>query len=74
MNVCLITAPIIAEFGDPDEVMSHAVAQTARDPQLGILSLAAMLEARGETPRIVDLNSLYLEFTASIGRPKERAA
>jgi radical SAM superfamily enzyme YgiQ (UPF0313 family) len=70
MRVCLITAPIIAEFADPDEVTSHAVSQTVRDPQLGILSLAAMLQARGEAPRIVDLNKLYLEFALSIGQSK----
>src|SRR5215813_84234 len=70
MRVCLITAPIITEFVDLDEVRSHAVAQTVRDPQLGILSLAAMLEASGEAPIIVDLNSLYLQFALSTLQPK----
>jgi len=69
MSVCLVTAPIVAEFADPAEVASRVVARTARDPQLGILSLAAVLEAWGEGVRIVDLNDLYMRYAAPAGPP-----
>ena len=69
MSVCLITAPIVTEFADPEEIASQAVSQTARDPQLGVLSLAATLESSGEPVWIVDLNKLYMESAAAYGSP-----
>jgi radical SAM superfamily enzyme YgiQ (UPF0313 family) len=53
---------------DPEEIASQAVTQTARDPQLGILSLAATLEARGEAVRIFDLNKFYMACAAAACR------
>jgi radical SAM superfamily enzyme YgiQ (UPF0313 family) len=67
MCVCLIGAPIVAEFSDAGEITSRAVARTARDPQLGILSLAAVLQAQGEGVRIFDLNGLYIRYAISAG-------
>ena len=63
MDICLVTAPTVAEFGDPEETASESVRQAASEPQLGILSLAAILEARGDSPRIVNLNRSYLDYS-----------
>jgi len=60
MNVCLVTAPTVTEF-TPDEINSESVRRSAFEPQLGILSLAAVLEQRGDCLRIVDLNRAYLK-------------
>jgi len=67
MNVCLVTAPTAAEFTGPGEIDSQSVHWAAAQPQLGILSLAAVLEADGITPRIVDLNRLYFRWAESEG-------
>ncbi len=61
MSVCLVTASIVAEFTDPAEIRCESVRNAARDPQLGILSLAAVLESCGESVRILDLNRVYLD-------------
>ena len=76
MRVCFVTAPTVAEFSSAQEISSSAVKQAASEPQLGILSLAAQLEARGDTPQIVDLNRAFLAY-AHAGRetrPPEFAA
>ena len=67
MEVCLVTAPTVAEFTDAEEISSESVRRTAIDSQLGILSLASVLESRGESPRIVDLNHAYLDHSLSRG-------
>lgn len=79
MSVCLITAPTATDFWGSDELDSEAVRSGASDPQLGILNLAAVLESHGETPLIVDLNALYLDFADNSRLPDadgfaERAA
>ena len=68
MDICLITAPTVAEFGDLAEITSESVVQAASEPQLGILGLAAVLEERGDAPRIADLNRTYLGYSQSVGR------
>ena len=67
MNVCLVNAPTAAEFGGGIEIESDVVRQITQEPQLGILSLAAVLEARGETPQIVDLNRTYFHLADRAG-------
>lgn len=67
MSVCLIAAPTAAEFGDDDELNSNLVRQITLEPQLGILSLAAVLEAGGHSVQIVDLNRTYFQFADSGG-------
>src|SRR5579862_49722 len=62
MPVCLVTASTVAEFADPAEIRSESVRKAARNPQLGILSLAAVLESCGESVRILDLNRVYLDY------------
>src|SRR5271157_543154 len=70
MDICLVTAPTVAEFTDPAESTSEAVEQAASEPQLGILSLAAVLEARADVPRVVNLNRAYLGYSDSVGEPR----
>lgn len=67
MNVCLINAPTAAEFGGGIEIESDLVRQITLEPQLGILSLAAVLHARGDSPEIVDLNRTYFHLADSAG-------
>jgi radical SAM superfamily enzyme YgiQ (UPF0313 family) len=73
MNVCLVTAPTVAEFADPEEARSESVRRAASEPQLGVLSLAAILEARGDTPRIVNLNRSYLDYSEAVGTSERRS-
>jgi hypothetical protein len=67
MDTCLVTAPTATAFRDAEELNNEAVRSMASEPQVGILSLAAALEAIGETPGIVDLNRAYLDYTAHAG-------
>ncbi len=71
MDICLVTAPTVAEFADPAEITSESVVRAASRPQLGILSLAAVLEARAESLRIFDLNRAYFDYSASRCRPQD---
>ena len=64
MRVCLATAPTVAEFRDA-ELTSESVQEVAADPHLGILSLAAVLEARGESLCLLDLNRAYVDYRES---------
>jgi radical SAM superfamily enzyme YgiQ (UPF0313 family) len=59
MSVCLVTAPTSTEFRDFDELSSESVRWASSQPQLGILSLAAVVENRGDDLQIVNLNRLY---------------
>jgi radical SAM superfamily enzyme YgiQ (UPF0313 family) len=67
MNVCLVNAPTAAEFGGTIEIESDMVRQITLEPQLGILSLAAVLHAGGDSPEIVDLNRTYFQLADSAG-------
>jgi len=67
MKVCLVSAPTAAEFGGTIEIESDVVRQITLEPQLGILSLAAVLEVRGDSPEIVDLNRTYFHLADSAG-------
>ena len=63
MNVCLVTAPTVTEFRGPEELSSSSVKRAACHPQLGILSLAAVLQNRGDDFRIVNLNRVYCDYS-----------
>jgi hypothetical protein len=67
MRVCLVTAPTVVEFADAEEVRSPSVREAALTPQLGILSLAAVLEQRAEPPQIINLNRTFLSHSHSLG-------
>src|ERR1700730_13049865 len=67
MHVCLVTAPTVTELRSAQELSVDAIRSSASDPQLGILSIAAILEARGDTPDIVDINDAYMHFAKRSG-------
>jgi radical SAM superfamily enzyme YgiQ (UPF0313 family) len=66
VNICLVTAPTATEFEGLDELSSKSVRWAASQPQLGILSLAAVLLGRGDDARIVDLNRAYFDWAESV--------
>jgi radical SAM superfamily enzyme YgiQ (UPF0313 family) len=67
MHFALMTAPTVTEFRTREEIASKAVQQAALQPQLGILSVAAILEAAGDRPHIFDVNAEYLRFAEAAG-------
>jgi radical SAM superfamily enzyme YgiQ (UPF0313 family) len=73
MHCCLITAPTVTEFRSRGELISDAVQLAASLPQLGILSVAAVLERCGDRPHLVDANTAYLEYADRPGGLKEDA-
>lgn len=66
MEVCLINAATAAEFTDSVELRTEKIRRESCEPQLGILSLAAVLECQGCTPSLVDLNRLFYKFADSV--------
>lgn len=64
MTVCLVTAPTATEFSDFDELSSESVRWASSQPQLGILSLAAVVESRGDDVNIVNLNRVYSDYAS----------
>ena len=67
MLVCLITAPAATEFQDPEEFGSDAVRSVSGEPQLGTLSLAAVLGCRGDHCCIINLNRVFLSYVSRAG-------
>jgi radical SAM superfamily enzyme YgiQ (UPF0313 family) len=63
--VCLITAAVSTDFEDPADAASRQVREAARNPKLGVLSLAAVLEQIGTTPIVFNLDSAYHEYLAA---------
>jgi radical SAM superfamily enzyme YgiQ (UPF0313 family) len=59
MNVCLISAPTASQFESRSVGEADATRIIGELAPLGILSLAAVLEATGLHPDVVDLNRLY---------------
>lgn len=73
MRVCLVTAPVATEFKGRDEIDSCVDEPAVSGPQLGILSLAAVLEARKHAVSIVDLDQAYLAHLDSPDRDRSFA-
>lgn len=65
MRVCLISPPTVTEFNERYVAESDALRLIAEHAPLGVLSLAAVLEGLGITPRVIDLNNHYYEYVAS---------
>jgi len=63
MSVCLVTAPTATEFRGFDELSSESVRWASSQPQLGVLSLAAVVEKRGDDLHIVNLNRVYCDYS-----------
>jgi Radical SAM superfamily len=64
MEVHFVTAATATDFEDPADAGTHLPRRYAASPHLGVLSLSAVLEQRGYSPRIVELNRLYYEYLA----------
>jgi radical SAM superfamily enzyme YgiQ (UPF0313 family) len=65
MSVCLVSAPTATDFEDAADAQSISVRRHAETPPLGLLALAAVLEANGSSPAIINLNSCYYNYLAS---------
>src|SRR5579862_7034512 len=66
MEVCLINAPTSAEFNDMAELRTEKVRRESSEPQLGILSLAAVLEQEVCAPWVLDLNRTFYRYADSV--------
>lgn len=66
MHFALITAPTVTEFRSREEILSRAVQQAASQPQLGILSVAGVLEQWGDRPHLFDANAEYLRYASAV--------
>src|SRR5215475_12267183 len=62
MNVCLISAPTANQFHNRNVSEKDAARIMGELAPVGILSLAAVLEARGFQPAVVDLNRIYFDW------------
>lgn len=63
MKVCLISAPTANQFGGLAVGEADAARIMGELAPVGILSLAAVLEAKGLNPEVVDLNRLYYSWS-----------
>jgi hypothetical protein len=71
MNVCLVSAPVATDFKTRDEIDSCLGEPAVSEPQLGVLSLAAVLETRHHKVRVVDLDQAYL---ANLDSPRQASS
>ncbi len=62
MRVCLVSAPTATDFEDFSDAQSREVRQSTLVPQLGVLTLAGVLDQLGIPPFIVDLNRCYYNY------------
>ena len=62
MKVCLISAPTANGFGNRAVGEMDAARMMGELAPVGILSLAAVLEAKGLQPEVVDLNRVYYSW------------
>jgi len=62
MKVCLISAPTANQFSNGLVGETDAARIMGELAPVGILSLAAVLEANGLEPEVVDLNRIYYEW------------
>ena len=65
MKVCLISPPTVTDFEDPEMAETEAIRLIAEHAPLGILSLAAVLDANKVECELVDLNRVYYRFLRS---------
>ena len=67
MRLSLVTAAIATDFEDAAEGTNQSKRGFEASPQLGILSLASVLEQIGPPPSIVNLDRLYYRYLAEFG-------
>ena len=65
MKICLISPPTLTDFTEQRVAESAALRLILEHAPLGILSLAAMLEAKGCAPHVIDLNRLYYDYSVA---------
>src|SRR6476661_6979252 len=70
MKVCLISAPTANQFDHRAVAEADAARIMGELAPVGILSLAAVLEAKGLQPEVVDLNRVYYEWLRDSNRNK----
>jgi radical SAM superfamily enzyme YgiQ (UPF0313 family) len=70
MKVCLISAPTANQFDGRVVGEVEASRIMGELAPVGVLSLAAVLEAKGLQPEIVDLNRVYYEWLRDSNRDK----
>lgn len=70
MKVCFINAPIGTDYVDPAEFHSDWLRKESCYPQLGILTLAAMLENAGYDVSIFDINRAFFSFGDKAGEER----
>ncbi len=64
VNVCLLSAPTITEFEDPELIESLIVRSAA---PIGVLTVAAVLRLKGFVASVIDLNRWYRLYVRSGG-------
>src|SRR5712691_2918184 len=62
MKICLISAPTANQFDNRPVGETEAARIMGELAPVGILSLAAVLEAKGLQPEVVDLNRIYYDW------------
>jgi radical SAM superfamily enzyme YgiQ (UPF0313 family) len=62
VRVCLVSAATVTDFGKHAE--DKRISDAAKDPPLGVLTLAAILREQLITPAVVDLNRVYYDYLA----------
>src|SRR4051812_34899206 len=71
MKTCLISPPTVTDFEDPSVAESEAIRLIAEHAPIGVLTLASILDERGEEPDVVDLNRWYYEYLRSAERDEQ---
>jgi len=67
MKIALVTAPIATDFEDAGDVASLQGGAFKAPPQLGVLTLAAVLEHIGVLPELVNLDRWYYQYLEQFG-------
>src|SRR5438045_6721610 len=70
MKICLISAPTANQFDGRSVGEMEAARIMGELAPVGILSLAAVLEAKGLQPEVVDLNRVYYSWLQDSHRNK----
>ncbi|HET8891043.1 MAG TPA: radical SAM protein [Candidatus Angelobacter sp.] len=70
MKICLISAPTANQFDGRAVSETEAARMMGELAPVGILSLAAVLEAKGLQPEVVDLNRVYYSWLQGSSRGK----
>lgn len=65
MHTCLITAPTVSDFDDPEITLD---AYKPRSVQLGLLCVAASIRTHGHTASVIDLDQITLSTLTAGGR------